>query len=297
MDEAGLEIGMVSPSRPTTAHICSVYQFVGPASASVPRRQCISQHINHQTVRRNDLRMIRARTLHILHMYHTQIDYTHSATMASRQSAILDANAAASPLSIPASETALLLVDYQNMIVDRVGPSGSAAVTVAAELRSWAERQEIPVIVASVSLEQLPPAHSKSYARAGGLVELIKTNPELGEVHPDVANTTTSSQQSASHHVTRRLGLVSALSSDGIVDLLRRLGTRSLLVAGLSTSGCVLSTTRAASEEGYVVTVVEDACADPAQGVHEALVAHVLPMTANVVSLAELRDVSAKKGD
>lgn len=217
--------------------------------------------------------------------------------MASRQSAILDANAAASPLSVPASETALLLVDYQNMIVDRVGPSGSRTITVAAELRSWAERQGIPVIVATVALEQLPPPHSKFYSHAGGLIELIKTKPELGEVHPQVSKTTVKSQEVASHHVTRRLGLVSALNSDGIVDLLERLGTRSLLVAGLSTSGCVLSTARDANEKGYVVTVVEDACADPAPGVHEALVAHVLPMTANVVSLAELTEVWVKKGD
>lgn len=208
--------------------------------------------------------------------------------MASRESALLDAKNPASPLCVPPSETALILADYQNFIVSRAGPSGSAIISSAASLRSWADQQRIPVIVATIATDQLPLPQSKFYGSAGGIVELFKTSPELGEVHPDLAKPE-GTLNPVSHHVTRRLGLVSVLNSDGVGDLLKSLGTRSIIMAGLSTSGCVLSTVRDANEHGYVVTVVEDACADSAPGVHEALVKHVLPMTANVVSLRELK--------
>ena len=50
-----------------------------------------------------------------------------------------------------------------------------------------------------------------------------------------------------------------------------------------------MRTAFAASDADYVVTVVEDACADPAEGVHEMSVGKVLPSRAHVLSLEELR--------
>lgn len=213
--------------------------------------------------------------------------------MASREKAILDAKSPASLLSVTPSETVLILADYQNFIIGRAGPSGLTTVSSAASLRSWAEQQKIPVIIATIATDHLPLPQSKMSGVAGGILELFKTSPELGEVHPDLARSGGSSD-GAIHYVSRRLGLVSVLNSEGVGDLLKRLGTRSLIVAGLSTSGCVLSTVRDANEHGYVVTVVEDACADSGPEVHETLVKHVLPMTANVMSLGELKEAWLK---
>jgi nicotinamidase-related amidase len=75
---------------------------------------------------------------------------------------------------------------------------------------------------------------------------------------------------------TRRLGQVSAMSSPGLQAFLEEKGTNSLIVTGLSTSGCVLFTALAAIELGYVVTTISDACADPKPGVHDVLVGQVL---------------------
>ena len=49
---------------------------------------------------------------------------------------------------------------------------------------------------------------------------------------------------------------------------LRKRGIRSLLVAGLVTSSCVETTVRGASDRGYFVTVIEDACADWTEASH-----------------------------
>ena len=46
-------------------------------------------------------------------------------------------------------------------------------------------------------------------------------------------------------------------------DELTDLGVDELVIAGMMTSMCVDSTTRAAAELGYDVTVVHDACAAP----------------------------------
>lgn len=53
-----------------------------------------------------------------------------------------------------------------------------------------------------------------------------------------------------------------AFLGTGLDDLLRGKGKRFLLVAGLVTSTCVLLTAATATQLGYLVTLVEDACGD-----------------------------------
>lgn len=215
--------------------------------------------------------------------------------MAHSKRALLDADDTASLLSFGEAETAVIFADYQNFMVGRADPGTDAAfIHTAISIRAWAEQRNIPVIFATVDFEQLPSPKSKFHGSAGPLMEVWKSKPELGKVHAGLSKSGTKS--SAEYHIVkRRLGLVSVLSSDGIGDILNRLGTKSIIVAGLSTSGCVLSTTRDASEHDYVVTVVEDACADPEPGLHDALAKSVLPMTANVVTLEELKQAWTKK--
>lgn len=48
-------------------------------------------------------------------------------------------------------------------------------------------------------------------------------------------------------------------------------GKRYVLVAGLVTAVCVLLTGMTASQRGYLVAIVEDACADQVEGMHDAV--------------------------
>jgi nicotinamidase-related amidase len=64
---------------------------------------------------------------------------------------------------------------------------------------------------------------------------------------------------------------LSAFATTNLDDLLRQADVGHLIVAGVATSGCVLSTTRWAVDTGYRVTVCADACADPDPGAHAAL--------------------------
>ena len=59
-------------------------------------------------------------------------------------------------------------------------------------------------------------------------------------------------------------------------------------MAGLSTSGVVLSTVRDGADRDYRLIVLADACADPGPGVHEFLTGKVFPRQARVIRTEEL---------
>ena len=61
-----------------------------------------------------------------------------------------------------------------------------------------------------------------------------------------------------------------------------------LILAGISTSGVVLSTVRDAADRDYRLYVLEDACTDRGQDVHDLLTQKVFPRQACVISSADL---------
>ncbi|MBL7500352.1 cysteine hydrolase [Frankia sp. CNm7] len=65
---------------------------------------------------------------------------------------------------------------------------------------------------------------------------------------------------------------IGAFATTNLAELLRAAGIRKVVIAGVATSGTVLSTTRWAFDAGYEVIVCADACADPDPGAHAALV-------------------------
>ncbi|MFF7334002.1 isochorismatase family protein [Streptomyces sp. NPDC090306] len=71
---------------------------------------------------------------------------------------------------------------------------------------------------------------------------------------------------------------LSAFASTDLDERLRAAGVGRIVVAGVATSGTVLSTARWAYDIGYEVAVCADACADPDPAAHAALLdASVFP--------------------
>jgi nicotinamidase-related amidase len=70
--------------------------------------------------------------------------------------------------------------------------------------------------------------------------------------------------------------------------LLRANGIDTLVLAGVHTSGVVLSTVRHAGDLDYRLVVVRDCCADPDAQVHAMLLDSVIAKQAAVVTTAEL---------
>src|SRR5690242_20327337 len=70
--------------------------------------------------------------------------------------------------------------------------------------------------------------------------------------------------------------------------ILRANGVDTLVLAGISTSGVVLSTVRHAADADYRLVVVGDCCTDPDAEVHRVLTEKVFPKQARVTDSAEV---------
>jgi nicotinamidase-related amidase len=82
--------------------------------------------------------------------------------------------------------------------------------------------------------------------------------------------------------------------SGSTTDLHEQLGDRgidTLVLAGISTSGVVLSTVIDAADRDYRVFVLSDGVADPDATTHQVLVEKVFPSRAHVIDTAGLREL------
>jgi len=79
----------------------------------------------------------------------------------------------------------------------------------------------------------------------------------------------------------------SAFSGNDLHLILRAQGITDLVLCGLSTSGVILSTFSAASDEDYSLTILSDACADPKPTLHQELMSDLFPRSARVVTVKD----------
>lgn len=120
---------------------------------------------------------------------------------------------------------------------------------------------------------------------------LLASMPDSGAEHADLAAETGdggggggSSKETIS---TRPPGYRSVLVAEGLVSRLRDGGIKHLILGGIATSGAVLGMATHGTDLDFIVTVVEDPCLDPNQGVHRALMDTVIPTQAWVASVQE----------
>jgi nicotinamidase-related amidase len=85
---------------------------------------------------------------------------------------------------------------------------------------------------------------------------------------------------------------VSAFAGSDLDLLLRARRIETLVLAGVATSGVVLSTVRQAADLDYRIVVLADGCADRDLAVHEMLMQTVFPSQADVMSSAEWMSAS-----
>ena len=80
---------------------------------------------------------------------------------------------------------------------------------------------------------------------------------------------------------------VTGFAGSDLEVILRSQGIGHLVLAGLSTSGVVLSTLREAADKDYRISVLSDCCADPDPEVHQLLLTKIFPRQAEVLELAQ----------
>jgi nicotinamidase-related amidase len=96
--------------------------------------------------------------------------------------------------------------------------------------------------------------------------------------------------------VTVRKTRYGALSTTDLDRRLRDRGITTLVIAGLTTSGVVLSTVTDAADRDYQLYVLSDGVADPDSQAHEALMTSVFPRLADIIDTAELRSLLHESG-
>ena len=94
----------------------------------------------------------------------------------------------------------------------------------------------------------------------------------------------TSVLTSAAREVVIEKHRVGGFEGTDLGVVLRAADVKTLVMFGIATSGCVLSTVRQAADLDYELVVLEDLCSDKDDEVHGVLVRKVFPSQARVVS-------------
>jgi nicotinamidase-related amidase len=162
------------------------------------------------------------------------------------------------------TRTAFLALDFVTYIVENFSHDTAVAERAAGALAS-ARKAGLPVIhvVPGPMRDQIHP-----------LLAPVGDEPVLGKA------------------------TIGAFATTNLDELLRADGVGRVIIAGVATSGTVLSTARWAFDVGYEVAICADACADPDKNAHAALLDEsVFPASwiglwriARVVTSAQITD-------
>jgi nicotinamidase-related amidase len=183
----------------------------------------------------------------------------------------------AMPLTIDRDHTAVLIMDYQNDIVNGVASSQPQLLDRAAAVLSGARLAGLPVIYVVVRFR---PGYPEISDR-NKIFRSLKEAGRLGEGTPGTEIHVRVAPQPHEVIVTKRR--VGAFSTTDMESVLRAKNVTSLVLLGIATSGVVLSTIRWAADADYEIMVLEDCCADGDEEVHRVLTQKVFPRQGMVV--------------
>ncbi len=186
------------------------------------------------------------------------------------------------PLTLDPRKSALLLMDYQRVVVANFAKDESLLPRAAGVLRA-ARDAGVRVIYVGVGFRPGYPEASPNNLRFGAIREsgrFLLDDPGT-QIHPAVA------PREGEILVTKHR--VSAFFGTDLDIILRANGIDTLVLAGIATSGVVLSTLRHAADADYRCLVIADCCADGDPEVHACLTEKVFPRQATVISAEDLR--------
>jgi maleamate amidohydrolase len=186
----------------------------------------------------------------------------------------------------PGKRPALILVDFARAYFDPACGlyAGVENVrTVAARLTDAARTADIPIVFTRVEYSKDADG-GLFYRKLPALSAFDRSNP-FGDFTPDLA------PQGKDIVITKQFP--SAFFGTDLADRLRSLAVNTLLIGGLSTSGCVRATALDALCHGFIPLVIEDACGDRDKRVHDANIFDLRAKYAEIVSSAWARNYLA----
>ncbi len=173
-------------------------------------------------------------------------------------------------------------MDFQHGIVQGAERSGAAAVASAARALSAARDRGVPVVHVRVAFRPEYPEIAPSNLALSSILDGGDSMTEASPLTAIVLDVAPLPGEPVV--VKRRFG---AFSGSDLDVVLRGLRAERLVLAGIATSGVVLSTVRHAADLDYRLTVLFDACADHDPEVHRVLMRKVFPRQAQVSTVDE----------
>jgi nicotinamidase-related amidase len=159
---------------------------------------------------------------------------------------------------IDTAKSVVLIQDFQQRIISNFAGEPEAVVRNAARALAGARQADVPVIYVvhrgGPFAEYAPDVElHQGVAPAEGEMVITKTKP-------------------------------GPFSTTALDVTLREMGRDTLVVMGVATSGCVLSSVRWAVDVNYKFVVVSDACSDADPEVHRVLTEKVYPRQGTVMT-------------
>ncbi|HUI45909.1 MAG TPA: cysteine hydrolase [Nitrospirota bacterium] len=193
-------------------------------------------------------------------------------------------------LTITSARTAVLIMDYQNEIVNMLPENVRVPLLDrASTILQKARQAHLPIVYVVVRFREGYPEINPRNKLFSSLKESgrLREGTSGSEIHDRVAP-----QPQDIVVAKRRVG---AFSTTDLDTILRAKNINTLVLFGISTSGVVLSTLRWAADLDYSLVVISDVCADQDAEVNRVLMDKVFPRQATVVTTREfLNAIGAK---
>lgn len=194
---------------------------------------------------------------------------------------------------LPAGQRpALLLIDFVQAYFVRTSPLYAGVEAV---------RDAAVTLLAAARAAGIPVLHTRVVYDAGGRnggvfyrkLPLLRCF-EAG-LHPELAGFAAGLEPAADETVISKQ-YASAFFATSLAPQLVSLGVDTVIIAGVTTSGCVRASAVDCCQHGFIPLVVRDAVGDRAPGPHEANLYDLQAKYAEVISMAEVLDYLAKVG-
>lgn len=176
---------------------------------------------------------------------------------------------------------ALLIVDFVMAYLDPSSPLYAGVEDALASnerLVALARELDIPVLFTNVVYEPGGANGGLFYQKIPAL-QVFDAGSPLGEFPPSL-------QPADDEHIISKQ-YASAFFGTGLAETLQDMAIDTLVITGLSTSGCVRATALDALQHGFAPFVVREACGDRHPAPHEASLFDLQAKYAEVVTEAE----------
>ncbi len=168
-----------------------------------------------------------------------------------------------SPLK-PGARPCLLLVDFVLAYFDKGSPLYAGvedALASAVRVLAAARRAEVPVVFTQVMYSKGGQDGGIFYRKVPALRLMESGNP-MGAIMPPL--------DPQPHDILIQKQYPSAFFGTSLASALTSKGIDTVLIGGLTTSGCVRASCVDAMSYGFIPLVVRDACGDRHEGPHKA---------------------------